>query len=62
MGKGASKKISATQKEENDGDDSEDDEDARDARKGRPAKKSQKIVNEETYKPKVYKWKLERKR
>jgi len=60
MGKGASKKISAVEKN-GDQDDSEDDEDALDARKGKVLKRS-KSINEETYKPRVYKWKLERKR
>ncbi|EAU92754.2 u3 small nucleolar RNA-associated protein 11 [Coprinopsis cinerea okayama7 len=60
MGKGAAKKIAGVEKFGED-DDSEDDEDALDARGGRPLKKS-KVVDEATYKPRVYKWKLERKR
>ncbi|THV07601.1 small-subunit processome [Dendrothele bispora CBS 962.96] len=58
MGKGARKKILAAEKI--DGDDS-DDEDAMDARGGR-IKKSSNRVDEETYKPRVYKWRVERKR
>jgi len=38
-----------------------EDEDEIDARKGRP-RHSVKKVDEETYKPRVYKWKMERKR
>ncbi|TFK30858.1 u3 small nucleolar RNA-associated protein 11 [Coprinopsis marcescibilis] len=60
MGKGAAKKISGVEKL-GDEDDSGDDEDALDSRKGRPLKKKSK-VEEATYKPRVYKWKLERKR
>jgi U3 small nucleolar RNA-associated protein 11 len=60
MGKGARQKISATQKEEGD-DESEEDEDEVDARKGR-RKDRPRTVDEATYKPRVYKWKLERKR
>ncbi|RXW22578.1 hypothetical protein EST38_g3295 [Candolleomyces aberdarensis] len=60
MGKGARQKISATQKEEGD-DESEEDEDEVDARKGR-RKDRPRTADEATYKPRVYKWKLERKR
>lgn len=60
MGKGARQKISATQKEEGDGE-SEEDEDDVDARKGWRKERSR-TVDEATYKPRVYKWKLERKR
>lgn len=59
MGKGARKKISAVEKIE--GDDEDEDEDEIDARKGR-LRKSTRKVDEATYKPRVYKWKLERKR
>ncbi|KAK7463884.1 hypothetical protein VKT23_005819 [Stygiomarasmius scandens] len=58
MGKGARKKIQAAEKI--DGGDS-DDEDALDARGGR-TKQTLSRVDEETYKPRVYKWKVERKR
>ncbi|KAM6498500.1 u3 small nucleolar RNA-associated protein 11 [Amanita muscaria] len=60
MGKGARKKISSVEKLEADEDD-EEDEDEIDARKGRQPKSTRK-VDETTYKPRVYKWKLERKR
>ena len=42
-------------------DEDSDDEDALDARGGRRTKKT-KTVDEATYKPRVYKWKLERKK
>ncbi|KAJ3571399.1 hypothetical protein NP233_g3773 [Leucocoprinus birnbaumii] len=60
MGKGARSKIAGVEKVNGDSE-SEEDEDEIDARKGRrraPAKK----VNEDLYKPRVYKWKMERKR
>ncbi|KAG5654707.1 hypothetical protein H0H81_007463 [Sphagnurus paluster] len=59
MGKGARKKIKGAEKVEGDSD-SEEDEDEIDARKGKQRKA--KAVNEETYRPRVYKWRLERKR
>ncbi|KAL0578490.1 hypothetical protein V5O48_003483 [Marasmius crinis-equi] len=61
MGKGARKKIRAAEPADG-ADDDEDDEDALDARGGRSSKKSGKRVDESTYKPRVYKWRLERKR
>lgn len=60
MGKGARKKIAGVEKVNGDSG-SEEDEDEIDARKGRP-RHSVKKVDEETYKPRVYKWKMERKR
>lgn len=60
MGKGARKKIRGAEKVEGD-DSEEEDEDALDARGGR-VKRSVKKVDESTYKPRVYKWRLERKR
>ncbi|KAJ7161350.1 u3 small nucleolar RNA-associated protein 11 [Mycena crocata] len=59
MGKGARKKIAGVEAVEGDHDDSED-EDEVDARRGKrraPVRK----VDEKTYKPRVYKWRLERK-
>ncbi|KAK2461587.1 hypothetical protein APHAL10511_006050 [Amanita phalloides] len=58
MGKGARKKISAAEKVEGD---EEEDEDEIDARKGKRIQRTRK-VDETLYKPRVYKWKLERKR
>jgi U3 small nucleolar RNA-associated protein 11 len=51
MGKGASRKLSGIEKVDEDKDEGESDE-------GRRLKK----VDEKTWKPKVYKWRLERKR
>ncbi|KAI0375131.1 small-subunit processome [Pilatotrama ljubarskyi] len=51
MGKGASRKLRGVEKVEEDGDEDDEDED-------RPPKK----VDEKTWKPRVYKWRLERKR
>lgn len=62
MGKGARQKITATEKMGDEDEDSEEDLDALDARGGKPSKSKAKTVNEDTYKPRVYKWKLERKR
>ncbi|KAG6866054.1 hypothetical protein C0991_009151 [Blastosporella zonata] len=59
MGKGGRKKIAAAEKVEDDSD-SEEDEDEVDARKGKQKKAPK--TNDETYKPRVYKWRLERKR
>ncbi|KAE9400555.1 small-subunit processome [Gymnopus androsaceus JB14] len=58
MGKGARKKIRGPEKVG--GNDSDDDEDALDARGGRTKKRS--VKSDETYKPRVYKWRIERKR
>ncbi|TBU63817.1 small-subunit processome [Dichomitus squalens] len=52
MGKGATRKLSGVEKVDDDGDDDGDDEDA-----PRPKK-----VDEKTWKPRVYKWRVERKR
>lgn len=60
MGKGARTKIAAVEKVNGDSE-SEEDEDEIDARKGR-RRNSVKKVDEEMYKPRVYKWKMERKR
>jgi len=54
MGKGGSRKMKGIEKVEGDDDEEDDDED--------DDKRRQKKVDEKTWKPKVYKWKLERKR
>lgn len=59
MGKGCRKKLRGTEKVE--GDDDREDEDEADARKGKERRLVTK-VDEKTYKPRVYKWRLERKR
>ncbi|KIK07518.1 hypothetical protein K443DRAFT_87077 [Laccaria amethystina LaAM-08-1] len=61
MGKGGRKKIQGVEKVEGGNDEDEEDQDEIDARKGRRPKSSQK-VDEKNYKPRVYKWRLERKR
>ncbi|CAA7265958.1 unnamed protein product [Cyclocybe aegerita] len=60
MGKGARKKIQGVEKVEGEEDD-EEDEDEIDARKGK-RKSSSRTVDEATYRPRVYKWRLERRR
>lgn len=60
MGKGARTKLAGVEKVNGDSE-SEEDEDEIDARKGR-RRISTKRVDEESYKPRVYKWKMERKR
>lgn len=61
MGKGARKKIASVEKVEGE-QDSEEDEDEIDARRGKSKKTGNKILDDATYKPRVYKWRLERKR
>jgi len=62
MGKGARTKIAGVEKVNGGlGFEDEEDEDEIDARKGRRIK-SVKKIDEELYKPRVYKWKMERKR
>lgn len=61
MGKGGRKKIRGVEKVEGENDEDEEDQDEIDARKGRRRMSSQK-VDETNYKPRVYKWRLERKR
>ncbi|RDB28757.1 putative U3 small nucleolar RNA-associated protein 11 [Hypsizygus marmoreus] len=60
MGKGGRKKLKGAEKVQGDSDE-EEDEDEIDARKGKRRSLVQK-VDEKTYKPRVYKWRLERKR
>jgi len=62
MGKGARRKIQGREKVDDDESMDEDGDDALDARGGRALKSSGKPkVDSETWKPRVYKWKLERK-
>ncbi|KAF7347642.1 hypothetical protein MVEN_01521200 [Mycena venus] len=61
MGKGARKKISGVEAVEGADDDDEEDEDAIDARRGKRRAPARKVVDAKTYKPRVYKWRLERK-
>lgn len=62
MGKGGKKKIQGVEKVEDDEDDDEETQDEIDARRGRRQKSAPKIVDETTYRPRIYKWRLERKR
>ncbi|KAH9486545.1 U3 small nucleolar RNA-associated protein 11 [Psilocybe cubensis] len=61
MGKGARKKIQGVEKVEGD-EEEEENEDEIDARKGRRRQPASRQIDEETYRPRVYKWRLERKR
>ena len=61
MGKGARKKIKSIQEVGAQADEDEMDEDELDARKGKQRHLTRR-VDEATYKPRVYKWRLERKR
>ena len=61
MGKGARKKIQSIEKVGTQDDKDDMDEDELDARKGRQ-RHLKRRVDETTYKPRVYKWRLERKR
>ncbi|KAF9056585.1 small-subunit processome [Panaeolus papilionaceus] len=61
MGKGSNKKIRGPERVEGPDEDEEEDEDAIDARKGKRRIET-KVVDEASYRPRVYKWKLERKR
>ncbi|KAJ7040385.1 u3 small nucleolar RNA-associated protein 11 [Mycena alexandri] len=60
MGKGARKKISGVEAVEG-ADDDEENEDEVDARRGKRRAPVRKVVDTKTYKPRVYKWRLERK-
>jgi U3 small nucleolar RNA-associated protein 11 len=62
MGKGATKKIQGVEKVDGDSDNDEETQDEIDARRGRRRKPTAKVVDEEMYRPRVYKWRLERKR
>jgi U3 small nucleolar RNA-associated protein 11 len=61
MGKGGRKKLRGAEKVEGGSEDDEDDEDEIDARKGKVSARKNRSDND-TYKPRVYKWRLERKR
>jgi U3 small nucleolar RNA-associated protein 11 len=61
MGKGGRLKLRGVERIGVDGNDKEDEDEA-DARGGRPLKTSRKAVDEKVWKPRVYKWKIERKR
>lgn len=54
MGKGGSRKLKGVEKVDNEGDEDDDDMDS--------GSRTSKKGDEKTWKPRVYKWKLERKR
>lgn len=60
MGKGGRKKIQGVEKVEGDDGDEDEDQDEIDARHGK-RRPSSRQVDEATYRPRVYKWRLERK-
>lgn len=61
MGKGAARKIRGVEKVEDEESEDEDDEDALDARKGK-RRKVDVGMEDKPYKPRVYKWRAERKK
>jgi len=61
MGKGARRKIQGVEKVEGDKDDDEEDEDEIDAQRGKRRGRIR-SPDEEAYRPRIYKWRLERKK
>lgn len=61
MGKGGRQKLAGVEKVEGDEEEDED-EDARDDRRASKGRGGRKVVDEATWKPRIYKWRLERKR
>jgi U3 small nucleolar RNA-associated protein 11 len=61
MGKGRSRKLKGVERVDGKDDGSGEDEDGLDARRGRSSG-SKRGVDEKTYRPRVYKWRAERKR
>jgi len=62
MGKGGHKKIQGVEMVEGGDEDEEENDDEIDARHGKRRPRSTRQVDEATYRPRVYKWRLERKR
>lgn len=62
MGKGRSRKLKGVERVDGKDDGSEEDEDALDARRGRGSGSKKGEVDEKLYRPRVYKWRAERKR
>lgn len=60
MGKGGRQKLHGVERVE--GDDNAEDEDEQDDRRASKGKSGLRVVNEKIWKPRVYKWRLERKR
>lgn len=62
MGKGGRRKLRGAEKVEGGGDDASEDEDAKDDRRSGKSKRGGNAVAEKMWKPRVYKWRSERKR
>jgi len=62
MGKGGRRKLRGVEEVEGGNEDGGEDEDARDDRRSGKGKGGGKVVDEKTWKPRVYKWRLERQR
>jgi len=62
MGKGGRRKLRGVEEVEGGDDNRSDDEDERDDRRAMKRKGNTKAVDEKTWKPRIYKWRLERKR
>jgi U3 small nucleolar RNA-associated protein 11 len=62
MGKGGSRKLRGVEKVEGDNGDGSEDNDEKDDRRAAKGRRNAKKVDEKTWKPRVYKWRLERKR
>jgi U3 small nucleolar RNA-associated protein 11 len=62
MGKGGRRKLRGVEEVEGGDDNGSDDEDERDDRRAMKGKGNTKAVDEKTWKPRIYKWRLERKR
>lgn len=62
MGKGGRQKLSGIEKVEGGNDHDASDEDEKDDRRSGRGRVNAKTIDERTWKPRVYKWRLERKR
>lgn len=62
MGKGGRRKLRGVEKVEGADEDARDNEDTKDDRWSDKGRGGGKVVDEQTWRPRVYKWKLERKR
>jgi len=62
MGKGGRRKLRGVEKVEDDNGDGSEDDDEKDDRRAAKGRRNGKKVDEKTWKPRVYKWRLERKR
>lgn len=62
MGKGGRQKLRGVEQVEGGHEDRSEDEDERDDRRAMKRKGKSRVVDDKTWKPRVYKWRLERKR